>query len=227
MGYEDVTVIIPTLNEEKNIGELIRVLSNSYKGAKVIVTDDGSTDATATIVKDFSMGNKNIKLLDRSSEKIHGLTASVVDAVKKVNTEFLVVIDGDLQHPPKKIKEIVEKLRSRSIVIGTRARVLGSWPLQRRLMSIAATNLARLRLGRRVEDPMSGFFGVRSELFKKVIASKEEKFEKQGYKVLFDLLKCAPKAKHASVYYVFGERMGGESKIGHRQVLAFLKSLMR
>jgi len=183
MSYQDVTVIIPTLNEGKNIGELIKIISGRYKGIKVIVADDGSTDATISIVKKFGRSNKNIKLLDRSREKIHGLTASVIAAVKKTETRLLVVIDGDLQHPPEKIAEITAKLRQgNDLVIGTRARVAGKWPVQRRLMSIIATSIARLRLMNAVKDPMSGFFGVKSELFRKVLAAKENKFEKKAIK---------------------------------------------
>lgn len=228
MEYRDLTVIIPTLNEAKNISELIRAISSSYRGAKIIVADDGSRDGTKNIVNRVSSSNKNVKFLDRSSEKIHGLTASVVDAAKSVNTRFMVVIDGDLQHPPERVGEMVGKLREgNQLVIGTRAKVLGKWPVQRRLMSIVATSLARLRLMRHVEDPMSGFFGVEGMLFKRVLAEKEHRFEKKGYKVLFDLLKQVPKAKTANVYYVFGERKGGESKIGGKQVISFMKSVFR
>ena len=228
MSYEDVTVIIPTLNEGKNIGELIDLISSSYKGIKITVTDDGSSDDTAEIVKKFNKSNKNIKLLDRSSEKIKGLTASVIDAVKITKTQFLVVIDGDLQHPPEKIREIIDKLRQgNDIVIGARAKVLGKWPVQRRLMSLIATSIARLRLMSTVADPMSGFFGVKSEVFGKVLAVKENKFEKRGYKVLFDLLKSIPGARTANVYYTFGERRRGESKIGGIQVISFLKSIIK
>ena len=226
MSYADVTVIIPTLNEEKNIEELIKLISSSYNGIKITVADDGSSDATAAIVKKFSRSNKNIKFLDRSSQKIKGLTASVLDAVKITKTRFLVVIDGDLQHPPEKISEITARLRQgNDIVIGTRAKVLGKWPVQRRLMSLIATSIARLRLMSSVKDPMSGFFGVKSEVFLKVLAAEENKFEKRGYKVLFDLLKSIPGARTANVYYTFGERRRGESKIGGKQVISFLKSL--
>jgi len=228
MDYGDLTVIIPTLNEERNIKELIKIIRNSYKGIKVVVADDGSTDNTAAIVKKFGMSDKNIKLLDRGREKTHGLTASVIDAVKNTKTGLLIVIDGDLQHPPEKIAEITAKLMDgNDLVIGTREKVEGEWPLQRRLMSVIATNIARLRLMKAVKDPMSGFFGVRSELFKKALAAKEKRFEKRGYKVMFDLLKCAPMARTANVYYTFGKRSGGESKIGVKQVICFLKSVAK
>lgn len=228
MSYREFTVIIPTLNEAKNISELIKILSGSYKGIKIVVADDGSSDGTKEIVREIGRRNRNVKLLDRSKEHIHGITASVVDAAKASETPYIIVIDGDLQHPPEKIGEIAEKLNNGAdIAIGTRQRVIGSWPLQRRMMSLTATSLARIRLMRVIKDPMSGFFGARNELFKKVIAEGEKRFVKEGYKVLFDFLKCAPKARIAEVPYNFGERKRGKSKINARHVAHFLKSLLR
>ena len=228
MNYTGTTVIIPTLNESQNITELLETIRRNYPEAKVIVADDGSTDGTKEKVSATGRKNRNIKLLDRSSEKLHGLTASVIDAVKTADSEFVAVIDGDLQHPPEKIKEITKKLEEgNDIAIGTREKVEGIWPLQRRIMSKTATTLAQLRLRRMLRDPMSGFFGAKTAMFRKVLAEKEAKFEKKGYKVLFELLKYAPNAKIAEVSYTFRERAGGKSKIGKKQVIAMARALIK
>ncbi len=228
MSYRDFTAIIPTLNEARNISELIMMIGSSYNGIKIVVADDGSSDGTGKIVREIGRRNRNVKLLDRSRAPVHGITASVIDAAKAANTKYVVVIDGDLQHPPEKIGEIAEKLRKgNDIAIGTRQLVIGKWPVQRRMMSLIATSLARIRLMMNVKDPMSGFFGARNELFRSVAAASEKRFVKEGYKVLFDFLKCAPKAKIAEVPYNFSERKRGKSNIKARHVIHFLKSLAR
>lgn len=228
MSHANTTIIIPTLNEAQNITELLDTIKRNYAEARVIVADDGSTDGTKEKVTAIGRKNKNIKLLDRSSEKLHGLTASVIDAVKISDSAFVAVIDGDLQHPPEKIKEIAKKLEEgNDIAIGTREKVEGNWPLQRRIMSKTATILAQLKLRRMIKDPMSGFFGARTSLFRKVLAENEVEFEKKGYKVLFELLKYAPDAKIAEVRYIFRERSGGKSKIGKKQVIAMARSLIK
>jgi len=99
MEYGDVTVIIPTLNEEANIRELIGIILKLYKGVRVIVVDDASTDNTRDFVRILAKRNKEIMLLDRSG-KVRGLTASVLDGANLVKTEKMIIIDGDLQHPP-------------------------------------------------------------------------------------------------------------------------------
>ena len=218
MNYRDFTIIIPTLNEAENISELIRIISGSYGGMKVTVADDGSSDGTVEIARRIGRSSRNVKLIDRSKAKVHGITASVIDATMAAKTPYIIVIDGDLQHPPEKIGEIAKKLtEGKDIIIGTRKIVFGGWPLQRRVMSLAATSLARIKLGRRVADPMSGFFGARREFFVKVSAANDNRFVKEGYKVLFDLLKCAPKASIAEVRYNFGERKRGKSKRSSRR----------
>lgn len=223
MTWNDTTVIIPTLNEGKNIGKLLHLLMRQYPGMQVIVADDGSRDGTQETVK-----KSRARLLDRTEAAEHGLTASVLDGALLAKTRFLVVIDGDMQHPPEKIREIVEKLRhGNDVVIGSRRRVLIPWPWHRRLMSATATQLARLRLGRYVRDPLSGFFGVQKELFTAAIKQQRHRFAGTGYKVLFDFLKCSGRLQIAEVAYDFGQRGGGESKIRSRHVRVFLRSLLR
>jgi len=82
MDFAQVTVIIPTLNEEKNIDTLIQKLAGLYPGIHIIVSDDGSSDNTQEKVLLFAQKNLSIQLLDRSKEPIHGLSASVVDGIK-------------------------------------------------------------------------------------------------------------------------------------------------
>ncbi len=226
--YSDTTAIIPTLNERKNIGTLLHSITSLYKGIKAIVSDDGSRDNTQLIVKSHAARNKNIKLIDRKNERVKGLTASVIDAVKIAETKYIIVIDGDLQHPPEKIKELHEKLQDCDIAGAARKKVLVKWPLHRKLMSMTATLLARARLARNIPDPLSGFFGARTELFRNTLGKSENKFEKQGYKVFFDLLKYSPKnAKTGYVFYDFGLRKGGESKIKMKHILIFFRSLLK
>ncbi|MEM3122198.1 MAG: glycosyltransferase [Candidatus Pacearchaeota archaeon] len=225
--YEDLTIITPTLNEEKNILELIPALRRLYKGATIIVADDGSKDSTRKIVKEYSKKDKKVILLDRSKERIKGLTASALDGVKITKTPYLIIMDSDLQHPPKKVGEIYRKIKAGyDIVIGTRERVEGEWGFYRKLMSKIATCLARIRLLRYVKDPMSGFFGTRTAFFHEKLVKKEHRFVKEGFKILFDLLKVSPFAKICKVYYVFDLRKSGESKIGKKAIKGFLKSLI-
>jgi len=226
--YSDTTVVIPTLNEESNISELLNRIEKAYKNINILVSDDGSTDKTQEIVKGHGKKNEKIKLLDRSRETIHGLTASVVDASETVKTNYTIVIDGDLQHPPEKIKNIIIGLRQgNDLVVGARRRVF-HWPVHRKLISRTAMLLGKIRLsikGAGCEDILSGFFGIKTKLMQKI---NKNGFEMQGYKILFDVLKNIDKnTEIKSIYYDFGMRKRGHSKIGKKQIISFLRALFK
>ena len=225
--YSDTTIIIPTFNEKSNISELLNLIEKPYKNISIIISDDGSRDKTQEIVKEHSRKNKKIKLLDRSKETVHGLTASVVDASKKVKTKYIVVMDGDLQHPPEKIKDIVKELRKgNDLVAGARKKVF-EWSLDRRIISKVATLLGKSRLllkGAICDDILSGFFGIKTKVIQDI---NKNKFEMYGYKVLFDILKNIGKnTQIKNTYYDFGMRKRGHSKIGLKQIISFLKALL-
>jgi dolichol-phosphate mannosyltransferase len=231
MNYKDTTIIIPTLNEERNISELLEKLENLYHNIRAIVSDDGSKDKTQNIVKSINKRNQNVLLLDRKKESIHGLTASVIDAVKETKTKYLVVMDGDMQHPPENVGEIINRLRENNdIIIGVRENVYFDG-IFRTLMSRTAITFGQMRLlckGLYCHDVVSGFFGCKTSLFQERILLYESKFEKEGYKILFDLLKLTKKnTKIKEIEYVFSSRSAGKSKINKKHILVYFRSLFK
>ncbi|MCG3220297.1 MAG: glycosyltransferase [Candidatus Heimdallarchaeota archaeon] len=230
--YTDLTVIIPTLNEEESIPIILQKIDECVPKTKVIIADDGSTDKTKELVESFE-GSIDVLFLDRKKKIIHGLTISVLDAIKNCKTPMFLVMDGDLQHPPDKIVNFYAVLKKENdLVGGRRIKVLGKWPLHRRLMSIIASLAGKtslfIRRKNRVKDVLSGFFASKTELWQKLLEEKEDEFTLEGYKVLFDFLKIYPsKLKISHVDYVFGIRGYGESKINSKVIWLYFKSLFK
>jgi len=231
--YADLTVVIPTLNEESSIGILLESLSSLYPGVSVIVCDDGSVDKTVEIVSSKSaLFSGELLFLDRRDAAVHGLTASVCDGLLKATTEYAVVMDGDLQHPISVVSSLLEGLRKgRFLSVGVRERRNLNQGPHRVLVTLIFTLVANLVLrfrGYRIRDPLSGLFGVSTSFFNKIYSSSPEKFVGEGYKILFDLLRAAPAGqKIDEVVYRFEIRRGGGSKAGARHALCFLRSLFR
>ena len=227
---KNLTVIIPTLNEEKNILNMISELIKLYPELSVIVADDGSTDKTGEIVNQFHAKNKSIRFLDRKDEEVKGLTISLIDALEITKTPFFLVIDCDFQHPPEKIREGLELLvNGKQLVIGTRISVEG-WSLNRKIISWGATTLGKISLWfrrrNRPKDIMSGFFGGETETILSIIQEHPKSISHKGYKLLFDVLKVLPKdIQIGEFHYVFQTRQAGESKIGFKQIVVYFKSL--
>ena len=242
--FSDLTVVVPTLNEVGAITQLLTLATSLMPGCRVVVADDGSTDGTPDAVKLFAKrmaltGNSTVVLLDRKAKDVHGITASVIDALEKCDTEFLAVIDGDLQHPPGELVRIFDRLsRGASVVVGCRSSFAGEYPRVRFAISRIAAVFARFKIyssALQVRDPMSGLFGVRTELFRRAWERRPDMFELRGYKVLFDLLRVVSDRSFpsneplrvAEVEYHFETRKQGHSKLNSAHAWYFIRSLFR
>lgn len=231
MQYKEFTVVLPTLNEGKNVAELISRLKKKYRGIEVIVADDGSKDNTRE--EAFRMNKKygNVKVIDREDlGRKKGLTASVIDGIRESGTKYVIVMDADLQHPYQVVGKIADRLlEGDKIVVGIRAEV-EDWPFYRKFVSksliIIGYAVLFLRRSQSCGDIFSGFFGVEREFFIDVYSRNKNRFVGRGFKVLFDLLKCVKRnsIKVSDVPYVFRNRKFGESKAGVKQVLDLLRS---
>ena len=227
--YSDLTVIIPTLNERGSIVKLAGGLTRMYKDANIIVSDDGSDDGTREAVRALGRADRRIRLLDRSRRGVHGLTASVLDAAMITSTRKIIVMDGDMQHPPSKTGEIARALDRYDLVVGVRTSVEG-WGVGRRMVSKGMAYLAYLLFAiggrRRCNDMMSGFFGIRTSQFKGLIADQRGRFVEEGYKVLLDILRLMDRSASLGEvrYSTFHNRKKGVSKLRVRHAITTLRS---
>jgi dolichol-phosphate mannosyltransferase len=229
--FSDLTVIIPTLNEAESVPELAGLLLKKYGGVKIIISDDGSSDGTKQAVSKLQRSKKNITFLDRKNKSVHGLTESVIDAAQIVKTKKIIVMDGDMQHPYQKVGDISKMLDKSDIVIGVRTHVK-NWGAHRRIASKTMSSFVyavfKLRGLATSGDMMSGFFGIKTNLFKSLIAKNKKAFVGKGYKVLLDTLRIIGKDVTISEirFGTFQSRRHGKSKLGINQLPNTLKSTL-
>ncbi len=231
MKYDDFTVILPTLNEGETIGTLIRRLLSDYSGISVVVSDDGSVDRTASIVREMSKKNRKVSFFDRHAAGLaRGLTASAVDGIRKSRTRYCIVMDADLQHPVEIVGKVASQLaRGDELVVAVRADVR-KWEMHRKIISKVLIWMGYgilVATGRsRCDDIFSGFFGVDRRLFVRTYERNRGRFIDGGYKILFDFMKCVGNGdmKVGQVPYSFGVRKYGASKAGVKQGLLLFRS---
>lgn len=227
----DFSLVIPTYNESANIPLLIadiaQVLDAEIAGQyEIIVVDDHSPDHTSDVVQDTAKDYPQLKLVCRASE--HGLATAVVRGWQVARGSRLGVIDGDLQHPPAVLAQLLESVRAGAdIAVASRyleKEGLSEFSRLRRILSEGAQSIARILLGSvlaQVTDPMSGCFVLR----RTVIADKP--LSPSGYKILLEVLAHGTAQKIVEVPFVFRRRLHGQTKVSWREYLAYLWHLAK
>jgi len=108
-----LSVIIPAYNEENYIGACLKSLLNqSERNLEIIVIDDGSTDKTKNIVKEF----KNVKLF---AGKHNGPGASRNLGAEKATGKILIFVDADMTFDKDYIRNLIEPLQKNEDIVGT------------------------------------------------------------------------------------------------------------
>ena len=113
-----LSIIVPAHNEERMIrAKLQNLLSQDYPPDKleILVGDDGSTDATAGIVRDFQ--HRGIRLFN--SEIRRGKSAVQNQLVARANGEILVFTDADCLLPTNALRVIVEHFAADDVALVT------------------------------------------------------------------------------------------------------------
>jgi len=148
-----IVACIPAYNEEKYIAKV--VLATSKYVDKIIVCDDGSDDMTADIAQSLGV---TVVRHDKRLGKGAALK-SLFDASKKVGAEVVVTLDGDGQHNPKEIPDVVQPILAgkADISVGSRFRGHNHVPRHRAFGNSIITSIANLRSTQKVTDSTCGF----------------------------------------------------------------------
>jgi dolichol-phosphate mannosyltransferase len=205
-----ISLVIPTLNEVDNILPLLaRIRGCDPAPDQIIFVDDGSTDGTRECIRSFA-GSASIELIERDAPFL-GLAGAVVAGARAAASEWLVVMDADLSHPPEKISELLEPLFGGQVdmVIGSRYVKGGStpgWPVWRKSLSRAAAALAYPLTG--VHDSMCGFFAMPTQLLLELTPAAT------GFKIAFEaLVQGGRNLRVVEIPIAFRDRARGVSKM--------------
>jgi glycosyltransferase involved in cell wall biosynthesis len=109
----DLSIIIPFLNEEESLPELIewieRVVQKNGYQYEVILIDDGSTDDSWKKVCEARQKNPHIKGI--KLQRNYGKSAALNEGFKAAQGDFVMTMDADLQDSPEEIPELMQMIR--------------------------------------------------------------------------------------------------------------------
>jgi len=204
-------VSIPSYNEEKTIGEVIRKIPRTVEGidqVQVIVVDGGSTDKTIRVAKEAGAD----KII--SSKTREGLALGFkrgLDTALELEADIIVNIDADDQYDPTQIPALIKPMieGEADIVLGSRFKgYIEDMPLQKRFGNKIATYVTRSLSGLQISDAQTGFRAFTREAVMKLnILSKytytQETIIQAAYK----------KLKIVEVPIKFRRRKEGKSRL--------------
>src|SRR5215210_522747 len=227
-----LTLVVPTRNEADNVPLLVHELRESLSELdyRVVFVDD-STDETPDVIRGLAEEDARIRLVRREgAERYGGLSTAVTAGMELFSgaSEYTCVMDADLQHPPEKVREMLEIARrsDADVVVASRygpgGRYAGLSGRIRRAVSVGSKYLARVAFkeARKTSDPMAGFFLIKNEAISGI------QFRPMGFKILLEILVCVPELRVAEVPLNFRARNAGVSKASLRQGLEYLAHII-
>lgn len=221
------------MNESANVAPLtarIAAAVAAYRVEVIFVDDslDALTEEQVAMARRLHCSSTfDIQMLHRTGvQRWGGLSGAVSDGMDMARSDRILVMDGDLQHPPETIPAMIEQAYKHDVVIASRYRTGGSAGgldgMVRHLVSRGSTMLAKLLFPRRlrcVTDPMTGFFLInRAKLQRELLRPK-------GFKILLEMLATHPSLTRTEVPLQFAERLAGESHGNMKQGVEFLMQL--
>jgi glycosyltransferase involved in cell wall biosynthesis len=190
-----VSVVVPAYNEADVIGDVVAALAASDPWREIIVVDDGSRDDTAA-----RAAAAGAVVLRHPYNKGNG--AAVKSGIRRATGEFVLILDGDGQHPPDVARRLVSRLGEFDLVVGARTSSTQA-TLARRIGNGLLNSLASYLTGRAIPDLTSGYRGARRDYLREFLhllpngfstpTTTTLAFIKAGYNVAFEPIEARPR----------------------------------
>lgn len=175
----DKLVIIPTYNEEQNIGRLIDAIMALDAGFHILIIDDGSPDGTEDVVREKQEEYGSQVFLTIREKKL-GLGTAYIYGFKwglDRDYRYFFEMDADFSHAPADLLRLYEACASETadVAIGSRYVEGGgviNWPRNRLLLSKGASLYTRIITGMPIKDPTAGFICYTREVLETIDLDK-------------------------------------------------------
>lgn len=174
-------IVIPTLNENKNITIIYKKIINIYPKAKILFIDDNSTDGSKDEILNINKKNKNINFIFRSCKLGIGSAHKLgISYAKKKGYDFICTMDCDGTHNPRTIKKMFKYVKKHDLVITTRFKkkeALKDWPLKRIIITKLRYNMVYFLLGTKL-DGSGGFrlYDLKNIKVKDIFRAKDNNY---------------------------------------------------
>jgi len=224
------SIIIPAYNESARIPATLQAVVSAVRAhqwdAEVVVVNDGSTDSTAQIVRDFAVANPEVRLIENPGN--HGKGYSVRNGVLNALGEVVLFTDSDLSAPIEEASRLFAAIEGGAdIAIGSRwlesGRQTHRQPLYRQFFGRCFNLVTRMVMSLPFVDTQCGFKAFTRAAAQTVF--QLQTIERWGFdpEILFIALKRGFTVREVAVSWAHDER----SRISYlKDGLQMLKELM-
>lgn len=227
----ELTVVVPTRDERDNISPLLTRLESVCPELQIeVLFVDDSADDTSRVIRELAgRSSRTVNVIHRpAQDRVGGLGGAVVAGLTVARSEWICVMDADLQHPPELLEPLLAEARRShaDVIVASRYRQggdVGEFSPLRAALSRGSGLLARAMFPRRlhgISDPLSGFFLIRRD------AVDLSTLRPRGFKILLEILLSGGRLATSEVAFRFGERHAGDSKASLREGGRYLLRLI-
>ncbi len=160
-------IVVPAFNLAEAIAPVVREIRQTVPAATVLVIDDGSSDKTAGRAK----VDNQVQVVRHEENRGKGAALRTgFDWAVQEGFDAVVTLDGDGQHPPSAIPDLVSRQEETGadLIVGARTRRHTKMPLHRRLSNKITSSMASRMAGCALPDSQSGYRLIRTALLEKV-----------------------------------------------------------
>ena len=197
----DISVIIPTMNEEESIGQVIDSVHQALKGREyeILVVDTSSKDRTREIAAD-----KGALVVE---EPRRGYGRAYKTGFERSRGDVIVTLDADCTYPAEDIPRLYGMLDERGLEFITTNRFAhleeGAMTAKHRLGNFALTFISNMFFHVRIKDSQSGMWVFRREILDRLVLSDDGMPMSEEIKI-----EAFRKAKSLEVPIVYRRRVG-------------------
>ena len=203
MSLESLSIVIPAKNEESGLSQVLPELKQSYPDARIIVVDDGSTDATAAVAREHGA-----EVISHPYSKGNG--AAIKSGARAADTEAILFMDADGQHRVADIAALANKFEEGyDLVVGARQGLDSQASVVRWGANNIYNHLSSWMVGQPIADLTSGLRLVKREKFMEFIyllpngfsypTTSTMAFYRAGYSVAFVPIECEERVGNSHI----------------------------
>ena len=213
-----LSLVVSVYNEENALqrfyDEAVKVaealLSWSYE---IIFVNDGSTDGSLSILEKLAGENVNVRVVDFSRN--FGHEAAMIAGIDYATGDAIVCMDADLQHPPKAIPEIIEKMENGYDVVSMIRTKNDGAGIIKKITSKAFYGVLNMMSKSKFEPDSSDFFAI-----SKKVADVLRNDYREKVRYLRGFVQNVGFNK-TTLEFEAGKRVAGESKYSISKLIKF------